>query len=156
MKKLLLIRHAKATHDNGYKDFERPLKKSGIADAELMASRLKAQDLIPQIIISSPALRAKTTANIFSEHLSLPEPHINKAIYEASNKDLFDIINGLPHKYDFIALSGHNPAIAGILYYLTGQIRDVPPCAVAVIDFEIDNWNLISEGTGNLVHYDEA
>jgi phosphohistidine phosphatase len=156
MKRLLLIRHAKATHDTDYKDFERPLKKSGIKDSETMAERLKAQDYIPQIVISSPSLRTKTTADIFAEHLSVSKIQTDKAIYEASEEDLLNIINEFPDQYNFIALVGHNPAISQLLYYLTGQIKNVPPCAIAVIDFEFGEWKLISGNTGNLVHYDEV
>jgi phosphohistidine phosphatase len=156
MKKLLLIRHAKATHDTDYSDFERPLKKSGIKDAEMMALRIKSQSFTPQIIFSSPSLRTKATADIFAEHLSVRKIQSDKAIYEASEEDLLDIINDFPDQYDFIALVGHNPAISQMLYHLTGQIKDVPPCAVAVIDFDFDKWELISRNTGNLVHYDEV
>lgn len=156
MKRLLLIRHAKATQDHNFTDFERPLKKSGIADAETMALRLKKQSFIPQIIISSPALRTKTTANILSEHLSVHEPITDKAIYDATEDDLLHIVNAFSDQHDFVALVGHNPSISQLLYFFTRQIRDVPPCAIAVIDFEFDKWAMLSEHTGNLVHYDEA
>jgi len=156
MKRLLLIRHAKATHDHNFTDFERPLKKSGIADAEMMATRLKVQAIIPEIIVSSPALRTKTTANIFSEHLSIHKPLTDKAIYDATEDDLLQIINELPNNHDFIALVGHNPSINQLLFFFTRQIRDVPPCAVALIDFEFEEWAMLGENTGNLVHYDEA
>ena len=74
MKKLLLIRHAKAEKDITVKDIDRPLKYIGIQDATFMAERLKERSLIPQILITSPALRTKTTAEIFADHLLLPDP----------------------------------------------------------------------------------
>lgn len=156
MKRLLLVRHAKATHDHNFTDYERPLKKSGIADAQTMAMRLKGQLLVPQIIISSPALRTKTTANILSEYLSVHEPITDKAIYEATEDDLLHIINALPDNHNFVALVGHNPSISQLLYFFTRQIRDVPPCAVALIDFEFDKWAMLGQNNGNLVHYDEV
>jgi len=155
MKKLLLIRHAKAAHQDGMKDFERPLTHSGIQDATTMAGRLHINGHIPQIIVTSPALRTKTTANIFTEHLSLPAAHTDKLIYEATEDNLLDIIAGLPDQYSFIALVGHNPGIAQILHYLTGRIKDVPTCTTAIIDFEAHEWKAISSNTGNLVYYDE-
>ncbi|HEX8018838.1 SixA phosphatase family protein [Mucilaginibacter sp.] len=154
MKKLLLIRHAKATHESGYVDFDRPLKQSGMQDSVLMATLLKGQLQIPQIIITSPALRTKTTAEIFANHFKLPVPGEDKRIYEASENTWVKVINSLPDEYDFIGIVGHNPGISQILYYLTSQLKEMPTCAVAVITFENDTWQSISEEDGKLVHFD--
>jgi phosphohistidine phosphatase len=154
MKKLLLIRHAKATHESSYADFERPLKQSGKDDAELMASIIKGQSIIPQIIISSPALRTLTTAKIFAKHLQLPKVDTDKKIYEAGEQSWIKVINDLPNKYDFIGLVGHNPGISQALYYLTGQIRDMPTCAVALITLDNEDWQSISEEDGHLSFFD--
>src|SRR4051794_814914 len=135
MKKLLLVRHAKAEKDTAGKDFDRPLKYIGIQDAGFMADRLKDKSIIPQYIVASPALRTLTTAEIFADHLGLPAPATNKAIFEASEKTLLKIINELPNQYNFVALVGHNPGIAYILQYLTGEAMEVHTSAVAVIDF---------------------
>jgi len=153
MKKLLLVRHAKAEKDTTVKDIDRPLKYIGMQDAAFIAERLKENSLIPQIIISSPALRTKTTAEIFADHLSLPDPTLNKAIYEASQQGLLRVINKFPSEYDFVALVGHNPGISQILYYLTGEIRDVHTSTVALIDFETDDWASISGDEGDLVYF---
>ena len=155
MKKLLLIRHANAAHESIYLDFERPLKQSGIQDAEVMAQRLQAQNIIPQAIISSPALRTITTANVFSEQLSLPAPQANEHIYEASDTTLLNIIDQLPDAHDFIALVGHNPGISHVLYNLTGKVKDVKPGGIAFINFEIDEWKQIVGNCGDLLYYDE-
>lgn len=154
MKKLLLIRHAKATHESGYIDFDRPLKQSGIQDAVLMATLLKGQLQIPQIIITSPALRTKTTAEIFANQFKLSAPGVDKRIYEAGENTWVKVINSLPDEYDFIGVVGHNPGISQILYYLTSQLKEMPTCAVAVITFENDSWQSISEEDGKLVHFD--
>ncbi|MDB4918110.1 histidine phosphatase family protein [Mucilaginibacter sp.] len=153
MKKLLLIRHAKAEKDTAAKDIDRPLKYIGMQDAGFMADRIKERSIIPQLIITSPALRAKTTAEIFTDHLGLPQPGTNKAIYAASEKALLKVINEFPNQQDFIALVGHNPGIAQILYYLTGEVRDVHTSTVALIDFEIDSWASASRDLGTLVYY---
>lgn len=154
MKKLLLIRHAKATHESGYVDFDRPLKPSGMQDAVLMATLLKGQLQIPQIIITSPALRTKTTAEIFANQFKLPAPGEDKRIYEASENTWVKVINGLPDEYDYIGVIGHNPGISQILYYLTSQLKEMPTCAVAIITFENDTWQSISEEDGKLTHFD--
>jgi phosphohistidine phosphatase len=153
MKKLLLIRHAKAEKETSVKDIDRPLKYIGIQDATFMAEHLKENAIIPQFIVSSPALRTKTTAEIFADHFSLPDPQFNKSIYEASQSALLRVINQLPKEYDFIALVGHNPGISQILYYLTGEVKEVHTATTAVIDFETNNWEEISEESGKLVYY---
>jgi phosphohistidine phosphatase len=154
MKKLLLIRHAKAVHDLSYMDFERPLKPSGIKDAQFMAERLIRHDFKPQILVTSPALRTLATAEIFTEYLSLPKAKEDKKIYDASRLSLLDVINNFDDKYDFIALVGHNPSIEQITHYLTGQSVAFPTCAIGLIEFEFDNWSLVSSGTGTLKWHD--
>ena len=154
MKKLLLIRHAKATHETGYIDFERPLQERGLLDAAIMAERLKEKNLIPQILVASPALRTLSTSNVFAQHLAIPQPQTNRAIYEATTIELVKVINALPNEYNFIALVGHNPGMSDLLYYLTGQLQDVPTCAMMLIEFDVDSWMEIIEDAGKLVYYD--
>lgn len=154
MKKLLLIRHARATHETGFVDFERPLQESGLQDAAIMAGRLKENNLVPQMLIASPALRTLSTANVFSQHLTLPHAQTDRTIYEATITELMKVVSALPDNYDFIALVGHNPGMSDLLYYLTGQLQDVPTCAMMLIEFDTDRWNEIIEDSGNLVFYD--
>ena len=153
MKKLLLIRHAKAEKDIVGKDFDRPLKYTGIQDATFMADRIKENSIVPQYIVTSPALRTTTTAEIFADHLHLPDAEQNKLIYEASQKTWLQVINQLPDNYDFIAIVGHNPGISQILTYLTGEAREVHTCTVAQIEFEAEDWALISGDMGKLTFY---
>lgn len=153
MKKLLLIRHAKAEKETVGKDIDRPLKYIGMQDAAFMADRIKTEKIVPQLIITSPALRTKTTAEIFADHFKLPAPTPNKAIYEASRQTWLKIINQLPAEYDFIAIVGHNPGVNQILYYLTGDAREVHTSTVALIDFDTDDWAAISGDTGKLIYY---
>jgi phosphohistidine phosphatase len=154
MKRLLLIRHAKATHETGFIDFERPLQESGLHDAAIMAARLKEHNLIPQILVASPALRTVSTANVFSQHLAIPNPQTNRAIYEATQSELVKVVNALPDSYDFIGLVGHNPGMSDLIYYLTRQLQDVPTCAMMMIEFDTDSWMEIIEDSGKLVYYD--
>jgi phosphohistidine phosphatase len=154
MKKLLLIRHAKATHETGFVDFERPLKSSGLQDAAIMAGRIKEQGHVPELLVASPALRTLSTANVFSQHLDIPVAQEILGIYEASADQLVDIISELSDDQDFIGLVGHNPGIGQVLYDLSGEVKDVPPGAVALIEFDIDSWANISSRSGKLTFYD--
>ena len=118
-----------------------------------MAEKLIEKSLVPPIIITSPALRAKTTAEIFSEHFKLPDAEVNKSIYEASEETLIKVICLLPEKYDFIALVGHNPGISQVIYYLTGQVKEVHTTTTALIELEIKNWSAVSGNTGTLAYF---
>lgn len=154
MKKLLLIRHAKATHESGYTDFERPLTEKGIHSAEAMAQHLQQEGIVPQLFVTSPALRTHTTANIFTDTLKLAPATIIKAIYDAGEITLMRVITELPADQDFVALVGHNPAVAQILYTLSGALKEVPPGTVALIEFDLESWDEIYEDSGKLVYYD--
>lgn len=154
MKKLLLIRHAKATHQPGYVDFERPLKPSGLQDAAIMAGRLKEHGVVPQILVSSPALRTLATANVIVQHLGLAKPEEIKGIYEAESTDLISIINEMDARHNFVGLVGHNPAIEQVLYLLSGQAKDVPPGALGLIEFDTDDWATVRINSGKLTYYD--
>ena len=153
MKKLLLIRHAKAEKETGGKDFDRPLKYPGIQDARFMADRIIEKGFTPQLIVTSPALRTKTTAEIFADTLKLADPTAEKSIYEASQQTWLKVINRLPDQYDFVAVVGHNPGVADILYYLTGQSREVHTSTTALVEFDVDSWAAISGDTGTLTYY---
>ena len=150
MKKLLLVRHAKASHDTSYNDFERPLKHSGISDATFMAERLKSESIIPQILVASSAIRTEATADILSEHLSLARPTLDRRIYDKGQHGILNIINDFEDRYDFIGLVGHNPDIAQLVYYFTEEMRDVSPGTAILISFEADEWKQVSKNTGTL------
>jgi len=153
MKKLLLIRHAKATHDNDYQDFERPLKHSGLQDAVMIAKRLKENGIAPQIMITSPAVRAQSTANIIVEHLSLAQPQTDMNIYDATQAALLTLVTALPDDFEFIGLAGHNPGFSELLAYLTNDFREMPTCAAALISFDADTWQEITHGSGKITYY---
>ena len=154
MKKLVIIRHAKATHESGYVDFERPLTSGGMHDAAIMAGRLKENKQAPKMLVSSPALRTISTANIFSQHLSIAAAEEIKGIYEADMDDLVEIVTELPDDIACIGVVGQNPGIGQLLYYFTGAAHDVPTCAVAVVAFDTSVWASVTSNSGRLVYYD--
>ena len=158
MKQLFVIRHAKSDWgDFSLKDFDRPLNPRGHKNAPEMAERFVAKGLKPNIIVSSPALRALTTAKYFaaSWKMDTEQLYTNSSIYEADTKALLRVINGFNDDFNSIALFGHNPGLTNLLNYLTdGQIANMPTCSTAVIEFPFDEWKLISSNTGNLVLFD--
>ncbi len=157
-KQLIIIRHAKSDWgDFTLKDFDRPLNHRGHKNAPEMAQRFVAKGIKPDTIVSSPALRALTTAKYFASEWGLTASELNTEalIYEASTKTLLNIINDFDDKFDHIALFGHNPGLTDLLNYLTDEyITNMPTCSTAVIEFPFDEWKLISNDTGKLVLFD--
>ncbi len=157
-KQLLLVRHAKSDWDNlKLSDFDRPLNSRGERDAPEMARRLLNKNAIPEQIVSSPAVRALTTARYFAKELGIEESEIVKEpnIYDALTFTLMDVINSLDNSYSFTALFGHNPGITSVVDNLCKtNFYDIPTCGMALIQFPFDDWSMISAGTGELVFYD--
>ncbi|TDQ08348.1 SixA phosphatase family protein [Pedobacter metabolipauper] len=158
MKQLLLVRHGKSDWGNSHlSDFDRPLNARGHRDAPEMARRIFQKDLVPQIIVSSPALRALTTAIHFLEAWQKDADLIVQApdIYEAEKMDLLGVVNGLNDRYDRIALFGHNPGLTDFANYLgNANIYNIPTCGVVLIEFQADSWSEISQSTGTVVDID--
>ncbi len=158
MKRLLLIRHAKSDWANHeLKDFDRPLNKRGNKNAPEMASRLLNQKLVPELLVTSPALRAFSTAEYFADVLGLEKAAIvrEKDIYEASSSTLMSIINSFDDQYNFVALIGHNPGLTNLAINLCNcDVYNIPTCGMMLIQFPFDHWNMISYWTGDQKMYD--
>lgn len=154
MKKLIVIRHAEAEQNlETSADFNRALTESGKLDAARMADLLLKKGTVPQIIISSSALRAVTTAHIFTVTLGLKDAAPNIKIYEANVNSLLQIITGLNDQHEAVGLVGHNPGISNLLYALTGKITTMPTAAWAEIELEVDSWSEVSGDTGKFIQY---
>lgn len=151
-KHLFVIRHAKSDWSFDVSDFDRPLNARGFKNAPQMAIRLASHTVQPQQLVSSPAKRAITTAQIFAEHLAVPVSDIqtDNRIYEALPDTLLQVINELSDDYSSVALFGHNPGITLLANYLAnGDIYNVPTCGIVHIRFDdIDDWASVSGGTG--------
>jgi phosphohistidine phosphatase len=157
-KQLLLIRHGKSEWGNSHlADFDRPLNPRGHRNAPEMAARLAYKQFIPDLMVSSPALRAITTARHFSQVWKMPAEQIQEepSVYEADVKTLLKVINNFDNKYDKIALFGHNPGFTDFANYLTDlEIYNIPTCGTVLIEFMTDNWQEASHSTGSLIAFD--
>lgn len=148
MKKLHLIRHAKSSWDDpSWSDFERPLNERGWRNAPFMAERF-AQTNAPDALVSSPAVRAITTARIFADKLKLETIHERKEIYEAPVLTLLQVLNGFSSAWNEVAMFGHNPGLSMLTHYLTGEYIELPTCAIVSIDLFADEWFQITAGAG--------
>ncbi|MBC7913981.1 MAG: histidine phosphatase family protein, partial [Pyrinomonadaceae bacterium] len=105
MKQLLIVRHAKSDwNTDASSDFDRPLNKRGARDAPEMAERLLKKHIIPQLIVSSPALRALTTAKYFADVFNIDKKLIQTepSIYEASATTLLSVVNKLDNRFNLV------------------------------------------------------
>ncbi|MCO4291409.1 histidine phosphatase family protein [Solitalea sp. MAHUQ-68] len=158
MKTLYLIRHAKSDKSiSNVSDFDRPLNERGIKDAPSMGKILAKKITQPELIISSPALRAITTAKLFAEQLDYPEERIRlcNEIYEASVSTLLKLVNELGDETSIVIMFGHNPGLTDFFNYLTdNDLLNLPTCGIVKIDFDLESWTLISHGSGESTYID--
>ena len=158
MKTLYLVRHAKSSwEDNRISDFERPLNERGEQDAPLMAKILLEKLVEPELIISSPAVRALTTAKIFAEIFQYNSKNIieDERIYEAGMKELAAVVEEISDDYKNVMMFGHNPGISNFINLLGDQpIPDMPTCAVAGLQLKINSWSELERNCGKIILFE--
>ena len=152
MKRLLLMRHAKSSWDDPtLADFDRPLNPRGLRAAPAMGAFMRREEILPERIISSPAMRARETTRLVSEGGAFEaEITLEDRVYEASANGLRQIAAEVDDAYSCVMLVGHNPGMEHFVRYLTGQMESMRTTALAVIDLDIKKWEELSEGTGSL------
>jgi phosphohistidine phosphatase len=153
MKTLFLVRHAKSDWNNpALKDVERFLNERGYADANKMSSSFKHQ---PDLIMTSHAIRAMSTALIFARNLNYSANTIciKQELYETSVQDYVSIINAIDNTYDTVMLFAHNPTISDVAKQLTQALpMAMTTCAIAGIRFDVTDWKKAK--TGDLFLFD--
>ncbi|HIB74184.1 MAG TPA: histidine phosphatase family protein [Candidatus Marinimicrobia bacterium] len=158
MKNLFLTRHAKSSWNNpGLADIDRPLNERGKKAAPFMGKLIVDKGEKPELLISSPANRALSTARAFGEVMGLVENDIivNRAIYGAGAQQLLELVQNQDDLHKSIMLFGHNPTFTSFVNMLTGSnIMNVVTCGVVRINFEYSSWIDIDFGSGRLVYYE--
>lgn len=144
MKKLLLIRHAKSDwNDPSQKDFDRPINERGKRDAPLMAHRLLDKKISVDAFISSPAKRARKTAEIFVNEFNRKKEEIifSESLYLAVADVFFDVISKTPNEFISIAVFSHNPGITDFTNLITNaRIDNIPTCGIFAMKIKTDSW----------------
>ncbi len=158
MKKLFLIRHAKSSwKDASLADYERPLNKRGMRDAPFMGQRLARENVLPDIILSSPANRAITTAGIIADEIGYSKDNIvqDESIYLATDGMLLDIIRHIDDQHQSAFVFGHNPGFTMIANNLCNHyIDNLPTCGIFAIQFNIHSWKDVGLGEGTFDFFD--
>jgi phosphohistidine phosphatase len=154
MKTLLLIRHAKASwKDEELTDLQRPLNNRGNRDAPFMGKLLREQRIQPDLIISSPALRAMTTARVMAGELMYESSKIvtDESLYNSDVSSMARITAQIDDSLKTVMIVGHNPEITLYANTLTNDsIQNIPTCGVACLQFQIDSWRALTRGSGTL------
>ncbi len=157
MKTVYLVRHAKSSWDyHTLRDSERPLNDRGLRDAPFMAKLLRKKGVKPDAIISSPAVRALTTATFFKNELGIEGSDIiiKDEIYEAFSSTIVDLIQKLPDNLNTVMLFGHNPTFTSVANIFSEEyISNMPTCSIVRIDAAISNWSDFKEGKANLTEF---
>ena len=159
MKTIYLVRHAKSDWKNAAHtgDFNRTLNERGMKAAPFMADLLKKKNIIPELVISSPASRALTTAEIFCDILGYPKEQIQQRIeiYEGGVLNLLKVVQQIPENFTTAMLFGHNPMLTEFANLLAGSyIENLATCGVARIDLDIESWKDANPDSGEMIWYD--
>ena len=148
MKTLFVLRHAKSSWDDAsLADFDRPLNNRGKNAAPFMGSIMAERNLLPDVIFSSPAVRARETARLVKDAGSLEaEIRLDERIYEASPPTLRQVAMAINDEFRSAMIVGHNPGMEGFIRLLTGRLEAMPTAALAIIDLDIARWeDIIAE-----------
>jgi len=155
---LYLIRHAKSSwEDRSVSDFDRTLNERGLKDAPLMARLLKAINVRPDLVISSPAKRCLLTAEIFCGILEYPQENIRyeNKIYDAGVKELMEVLAGISDNIETVILFGHNPGLSTFSNLLGNKfIGELPTCGIIGLNFGTTQWNKCERGCGKIFIYE--
>ena len=149
---LYLLRHAKSSwKDASLRDFDRPLKSRGRDAAKQIGKRLASEKPHPLVVICSPAARTHETAEIVLKHSDLKVDVVfDLRIYEASLRDLLQVVADIPDDKQAAMMIGHNPGFEELVAFLSGEHRHMPTCALAKITLEVASWKDVKAGEGSL------
>ncbi len=158
MKKLLIIRHAKSSWSSlEMEDFDRPLNDRGNHDAPMMAKRLLKKNIEIDAFVSSPAVRALTTATYFAKAYDQKPKHIIQVptLYEAPISVFFHVVSKLDDSIKTAAIFAHNPGITDFVDSLTQErIDNVPTCGIFAIKIDTENWEYFSDAAKEFLFFD--
>ena len=148
-RRLFIIRHGKSSWDfDGLADVDRPLAKRGLRNAEEMAKRLMDKNLVPQLLLTSPASRALYTALIMSRTWDLgPEQlQIRETLYTSSMKDIVKVVASVSAEQTSLAIYGHNPGFTAYgNTFLKFPLDNLPTAGVVVVTLDSKSWSGIGK-----------
>lgn len=158
MKTLLLIRHAKSSWDNLHTpDVERPLNDRGKKDAPVMAKRLLNAGIRPDRLVSSPARRARHTAELFAREFDIDEKEIDirAELYHAQPSSFQQVIAGLNDEDETVAVFSHNPGITAFANTMSRtRLDNMPTCSVFAVKSASSTWSEFFAANAEFLFFD--
>ena len=146
-KRLTLIRHANAEQDSDVRDFERPLSKKGLGEANEMARRFQERGLVPDLILVSAATRTRETADTFAKVLGVATRLLqpDDSLYLAEGDHILGVIRTVGPRVGHLMVIGHNPGISAAAIALAPEAvtNDLPTCGTLTMTVACKNWSLI-------------
>ena len=159
MKKLYLVRHAKAERISVDRDdFSRKLIKKGKLQAEQIGTKLKQLNTKPDLIITSAATRALETAQILAKQLVYPFEDLvtHPGMYSSSYVDLLKVISEVPDSFNSVMIVGHNPTLFDLMHNVSiNNEEGFGKAAACSIEFNMNNWSDISSEKGKLIFMEQ-
>lgn len=143
MKQLLILRHAKSSWgDSSLADWERPLSERGVSDAPRVGELLRTRSIVPDLVITSDALRARTTAKAVAESAGYKRNLVIKpSLYLANPDDIIAVLSSLADDAaGSVMIVGHNPGLEDLIEQLTGEQHEMPTAALMQLALPIDRW----------------
>jgi phosphohistidine phosphatase len=156
MKRVIIVRHAK-TIQHGYdQDYDRTLTDRGRDDAERTSMEMVRSGILPDLILSSPAVRTTQTTRIFADASGYPTGNVRyeKKLYSGMLTTTFlKMLHEIDDSHTTVMVVGHNPTVYNYLdMLLPGFSLDVPTCSTIVIEFDIDLWSDLIPHSGRMTH----
>ena len=144
-KRLTLVRHANAEQDSDVRDFDRPLSKKGLGEASDMARRFQERGLVPDLILTSAALRTRETADSFAKVLGVAARLLqaDDALYLADGDHILTTIRGVGPRVKHLMVIGHNPGISAAAIALAPEVvkTDLPTCGSLTMSVSCATWD---------------
>jgi len=154
VKRLLILRHAKSSWaDTSQDDWQRPLTDRGRRDAPRVGELLRDRSLVPDLIITSDAVRARTTAQAVAASAGYTrELVVEPSLYLATPDAVIAVLNGVPDDAHSVMIVGHNPGLEGVVQELTGEYHGMTTAALVQIAVPIEHWSQLDDTTpGSIV-----
>jgi phosphohistidine phosphatase len=154
MKTLLLLRHAKSSWDDPVlPDHDRPLTERGKKDAKRIGRLLREFRLVPELIVSSTAQRARKTASKVAKACGYTgEVEVASRLYHAYSSQFIEVLREIGNQHATVLVVAHNPGLEELVRHLTGQVETMPTAALAQVSLDIERWqDLIVPPGGRLL-----
>lgn len=158
MKTLYILRHAKSSWEfEELSDHDRPLNKRGRSDAPIMGRELASRGVLPELIVSSPAVRAITTATLVGRELGYnpDDVVIDERIYGADKETLLEVVQETPVELNSMLLVGHNEALTDFANMLSPEmVGSIPTTGLVALQFDCESWYEISRDNAEFLFFD--